>query len=91
MVPLLVISMRSPTARFWACVSKYWTVPLSIRMAMRLLGLDAVPPAAAFGVTMIDSMRPKPTRNAVAAGAGAAVVAGPACGTTIVVPAAPTE
>jgi hypothetical protein len=53
------------------------------------LVFGAVPPAAAFGATRIESMRPKPTRNGAIAGATTAAAL--AFGTTTVVPAAPTE
>ena len=64
--------------------------PSSIRMVTRLLGLDDEPPAAALGAIRTDSMRPMPARSPTAAGA-TTVVEALACGTTTVVPVAPTE
>src|SRR5260221_14477080 len=77
-VPSIVISTRSPTEGGTAVVSTYCIEPSSIRMPTRRVELFTVPPpAAATGIGVMESMRPKPTRSGPGAG-----------GTTTAVPCA---
>src|SRR5438067_817747 len=83
MWPSLVIATRSPTARSLAAVSRYCSVPSSMRMPTRLLAFGTVDPAAALGGrSMIESMRPVPARSGAAAVGATTTAPVPACGTT---------